>query len=107
MANGSATAGERVEYFFDNLLPDSHAIRTRLAKRYAAGSEKAFNLLAAIGRDCVDAIQLLPVREIRKYWEKSTFSAFLALNTWGKNIEFRGNGFALSIDDCTKAKSAD
>lgn len=25
----------------------------------------------------------------------------------GKNIEFRGNGLALNIDDCTQAKSAD
>ncbi len=55
--------GERVEYFFDNLLPDSGAIRRRLAQRYSAGSEDTFDLLAAIGRDCVGAIQLLPADE--------------------------------------------
>ena len=55
--------GERVENFFENLLPDSSAIRKRLAKRCSAGSEKTFDLLAAIGRDCVGAIQLLSADE--------------------------------------------
>lgn len=52
--------GDRVEYFFDNLLPDSGTIRRRLAQRHAAGSEDTFDLLAAIGRDCVGAVQFLP-----------------------------------------------
>ncbi|MBI2306314.1 MAG: type II toxin-antitoxin system HipA family toxin [Rhodocyclales bacterium] len=52
--------GEVVEAYFDNLLPDSRDIRTRLARRYGAGSVNAFQLLTAIGRDCVGAVQLLP-----------------------------------------------
>jgi len=52
--------GAHVEHFFDNLLPDSGAIRRRLAQRYSSGSEDTFDLLAAIGRDCVGAVQLLP-----------------------------------------------
>lgn len=55
--------GERVQHFFDNLLPDSGAIRKRLAQRYTAGSEDTFDLLAAIGRDCVGAVQLLQADE--------------------------------------------
>lgn len=55
--------GELVENFFDNLLPESSAIRKRLAQRYAAGSEDTFDLLAAIGRDCVGAVQLLGADE--------------------------------------------
>lgn len=55
--------GERVEHFFDNLLPDSGAIRKRLAQRYSAGSEDSFDLLTAIGRDCVGSIQLLGMDE--------------------------------------------
>lgn len=55
--------GALVENFFENLLPDSSAIRRRLAQRYAAGSEGAFDLLAAIGRDCVGAVQLLDAEE--------------------------------------------
>jgi serine/threonine-protein kinase HipA len=55
--------GELVENFFENLLPESSAIRKRLAQRYAAGSEGTFDLLAAIGRDCVGAVQLLDAHE--------------------------------------------
>lgn len=55
--------GDRVEHFFENLLPDSGAIRKRLAQRYSSGSEDTFDLLAAIGRDCVGAVQLLAVDE--------------------------------------------
>lgn len=47
-------------------MPDSPGIRKRLAGRYAAGSEDTFDLLAAIGRDCVGAIQLLPDNETPK-----------------------------------------
>jgi serine/threonine-protein kinase HipA len=63
LVGNEALRGERVAYFFDNLLPDSGTIRRRLAQRYAAGSEDSFDLLAAIGRDCVGAVQLLPVDE--------------------------------------------
>jgi len=55
--------GAHVEHFFANLLPDSGVIRKRLAQRYSSGSEDTFDLLAAIGRDCVGAVQLLPVDE--------------------------------------------
>ena len=55
--------GEVVENYFENLLPENQAIRRRLAQRYAAGPQDTFALLAAIGRDCVGAIQLLPADE--------------------------------------------
>ncbi len=53
--------GEVVEAFFDNLLPDSQAIRQRIQARFGTTSSRAFDLLAQIGRDCVGAIQLLAV----------------------------------------------
>ncbi|ACC74608.1 HipA domain protein [Paraburkholderia phymatum STM815] len=49
--------------FFDNLLPDSEPIRRRMAQRYKTGGTAPFDLLAALGRDCVGAIQLLPPGE--------------------------------------------
>ena len=55
--------GQVVTDYFDNLLPDSDAIRRRLAQRHQAGGTDAFQLLAKIGRDCVGAIQLLPEDE--------------------------------------------
>lgn len=55
--------GPVVTDYFDNLLPDSDAIRRRLAQRHQAGGTDAFQLLAKLGRDCVGAIQLLPEDE--------------------------------------------
>ena len=51
--------GERVQNYFDNLLPDSEAIRRRIAARFKTNSLEPFELLKAVGRDCVGAIQLL------------------------------------------------
>ena len=45
---------------FDNLLPDSDAIRKRIAERVGARGTDAYSLLAALGRDCVGALQCLP-----------------------------------------------
>lgn len=55
--------GRPVEYYFDNLLPDADPIRKRLQDRFHTASRSAFDLLAAIGRDCVGAVQLLPLDE--------------------------------------------
>lgn len=55
--------GRVVTDYFDNLLPDSDAIRRRLAQRHQAGGTEPFQLLAKLGRDCVGAIQLLPEDE--------------------------------------------
>ena len=54
-----ALKGDRVRNFFDNLLPDSEAIRLRIAIRFKTVGAEAFDLLQAIGRDCVGAVQLL------------------------------------------------
>lgn len=55
--------GKAVDAYFDNLLPDSESMRHRLQERFHAASRNAFDLLAAIGRDCVGAVQLLPADE--------------------------------------------
>lgn len=54
-----ALKGAAVEHYFDNLLPDSPVIRKRVAERFRTGSVDAFDLLSAIGRDCVGALQFL------------------------------------------------
>ncbi len=58
-----ALKGERVQNFFDNLLSDNDAIRRRLASRFKTASTDAFDLLQALGRDCVGAVQLLEMDE--------------------------------------------
>lgn len=52
--------GDPVVAVFDNLLPDSVEIRRRVAARFDAGGTDAYSLLAAIGRDCIGALQFLP-----------------------------------------------
>jgi serine/threonine-protein kinase HipA len=58
--DGLPIKGEKVGFFFDNLLPDSEAIRQRVRSRFRTPSADTFDLLEAIGRDCVGALQLLP-----------------------------------------------
>ena len=48
---------------FDNLLPDSEAVRRRMAERVHAGGTDPLQLVAAVGRDCVGALQFLPESE--------------------------------------------
>jgi len=50
--------GDVVYNFFDNLLPDSLDIRNKIQARFNLRSGHSFDLLAAIGNDCVGAIQL-------------------------------------------------
>lgn len=52
--------GDPVVAVFDNLLPDNEQIRRRLAERVRAEGYDAYSLLAAVGRDCVGALQFLP-----------------------------------------------
>jgi serine/threonine-protein kinase HipA len=52
--------GAPVINVFDNLLPDSDAIRKRVAERVGAGGTDAYSLLTALGHDCVGALQFLP-----------------------------------------------
>lgn len=51
--------GDKVKFYFDNLLPDSEGIRTRLAIKFSTNSTSPFDLLVELGRDCVGGIQLL------------------------------------------------
>ncbi len=58
--------GEKVANYFDNLLPDSDAIRRRVAERFRTGSIDPFELLRVIGRDCIGAVQILDGEEVPK-----------------------------------------
>jgi HipA-like protein len=51
--------GAAVTAVFDNLLPDNDDIRRRIAGRVGADGADAYSLLAAVGRDCVGALQFL------------------------------------------------
>jgi serine/threonine-protein kinase HipA len=76
--------GSSVESWFDNLLPDSDAIRRRAQARFQATSTSAFDLLAAVGRDCAGAVQLLPPAQ-----EPSGFDRIEARTLSDKEIGLR------------------
>jgi serine/threonine-protein kinase HipA len=52
-----AYRGAPVSAVFENLLPDSESLRRRVAERVGVEGADAYSLLAAIGRDCVGALQ--------------------------------------------------
>ena len=62
--------GAAVTNYFDNLLPDSAEIRRRLRRRFHARSGDAFDLVSAIGRDCVGAVQLMPPGADPDVWDR-------------------------------------
>ncbi|GJL64564.1 MAG: toxin HipA [Nitrospirales bacterium] len=55
--------GKPVLSVFDNLLPDSDAVRRRVAEKVGAAGIDAYSLLTAIGRDCVGALQFISADE--------------------------------------------
>lgn len=61
--------GDEVENYFDNLLPDNDKIRARLGKRFNTRID-TFDLLQAVGRDCVGAVQLLPIDAKPDGWNR-------------------------------------
>jgi serine/threonine-protein kinase HipA len=54
-----AWRGEPVAAVFENLLPDSETLRKRVANKVGAAGYDTYSLLAAIGRDCVGALQFM------------------------------------------------
>ncbi|MBT4559842.1 MAG: type II toxin-antitoxin system HipA family toxin [Planctomycetes bacterium] len=61
--SGEVFRGDLVERYFRNLLPDSDSLLRRVQSQFQTDSISAFSLLAEIGRDCVGAVQLLPLGE--------------------------------------------
>jgi serine/threonine-protein kinase HipA len=61
--------GSAVTHYFDNLLPENPDVRKRISARFAVRAE-TFDLLTAIGRDCVGAVQLLPPDTPPAGWDR-------------------------------------
>ncbi|MBJ6878082.1 HipA N-terminal domain-containing protein, partial [Vibrio cholerae] len=56
--------GDPVVNYFDNLLPDLTSTRKNIQRRYNTDSTEVFDLLHAIGSDCVGSLSLLPGNEV-------------------------------------------
>jgi serine/threonine-protein kinase HipA len=63
-------SGPVVDDWFTNLLPDSETILHRMRDRLRLRDSKPASLLAALGRDCVGAIQLLPPSEVPSEYKR-------------------------------------
>lgn len=61
--------GAAVTNYFDNLLPDNPDIRKRIGAKWSVRNN-TFDLLTAIGRDCIGAVQLLPEGEEPRGWNQ-------------------------------------
>lgn len=61
--------GPQVTHYFDNLLPDNPDVRKRISTRFSVRAD-TFALLTAIGRDCVGAVQLLPMDMPATGWDQ-------------------------------------
>src|SRR6202040_887887 len=79
--------------FFENLLPDSSEIRLRIGRHVGATSDRAFDLLTKIGRDCAGALQITTeapssrsIREISATPITHEAIEELLLKTAGSNI---------------------
>jgi serine/threonine-protein kinase HipA len=74
--------GTEVRDYFENLLPDTKAIRERLARRFQIGATDAYSLLAKLGRDCAGALQIVPANEappnVQKISSRALTSAEIA-----------------------------
>jgi serine/threonine-protein kinase HipA len=55
--------GEKASFFFDNLLPDNKIVLKAIARKFEAPSERSFDLLSAIGHDCVGALSFFHADE--------------------------------------------
>lgn len=69
-----AYRGDQVAAVFDNLLPDSDALRKRVAEKVGAAGTDAYSLLAVIGRDCVGALQFLPGEDTHHIGDSSAIT---------------------------------
>ena len=54
----ATASGPEVQHYFAGLLPDRDDVRVLLRRTLGARSERPFDLLVAMGRDCVGAIEL-------------------------------------------------
>jgi len=57
-------SGDVVSIYFENLLPDSDLVLSKIAEKIGADGRDAYSLLTKIGRDCVGALQFLPLGEV-------------------------------------------
>lgn len=65
--------GESVRNFFVNLLPDNPNVVAAIANRLELRSTDVFDVLRAVGGDCVGALELLPKQRSLSFAERYSY----------------------------------
>jgi serine/threonine-protein kinase HipA len=99
-------SGVHVDSFFDGLLPDDPVVKNRIAAREQIASAGTFDLLSAIGRDCVGALRFVPEgldpgdpakMSYRPVNDKEIASRIASLKTAPLGIHTADDDFRISI----------
>jgi serine/threonine-protein kinase HipA len=95
--SASTYNGHEVYNYFDNLLPDNPVVRERVMAKFTVPVDHPFDILAAIGHDCVGALQLLP--------QKSEYQTVIEANPLSEHDvanqlrRYRENPMGMEEDD--------
>jgi len=94
--------GEEVRAYFDNLLPDLKETRETIAAKVHAKSSGHFDLLMAVGHDCVGALVFADEKNSKKYKDKPPVGTPLTSEKIGemiRSLSTRPLGIEASIED--------
>jgi serine/threonine-protein kinase HipA len=103
--------GDDANSYFDGLLPDDPTIRDKIAAREQADSAGIFDLLAAIGRDCVGALRFVAEgnapgdpqqMSYRPVDDQEIADRIASLATNPLGMTAAGEDFRISIPACRK-----
>ncbi len=99
-------SGVSVSSFFAGLLPDDPTIRDKIATREHTDSSEPFDLLSAIGRDCIGALRFIPEgfdpgdptkMDSRPVSDDEIAERIAALTTTPLGIQISADNFRISI----------
>lgn len=86
--------GAPVAAVFENLLPDFEPLRRRVAEKVGAAGTDAYSLLAAIGRDCVGALQFVAADDDHHQGDHDDPGTITGADVGDDDIERMLNGLA-------------
>ena len=92
--------GQQVYNFFENLLPDRKDIRSKMQTRFHTSTNQPFDLLSAVGSDCVGAVQLchqLPGPNVKTVTKQALSEAEIAERL--RNHKMEPLGMTREVDD--------
>lgn len=90
--------GAEASFYFDNLLPDNENILNAIAQKFKAESIKQFDLLHAIGRECVGALSFFE-EGITPEFTKKISVKILSTDQIAKKIQRLSTDNPLGMDD--------